>query len=497
MAAQYGLNDYGFAIPSLDDLIADTKQSLIRTFGENFNTQANTVVDKLTTILNEREYQLILLAAAVYSAQTLAGAEGIYLDELLGRRGIYRRGKTRGSGTIQMVVNNTVPYNMIYSASTYSIDSGNFVLTQDTPVAGNILAQQILNQDWVLGNYTFQMINQNDGSTKSMNLTLSNKVPNSPQLNAFMSSIKDFIVDNSTQLNEDRIFIDSAGGSMYIGYDANKKMIGLNSRVDFRSSPVVGQRTITLEVIAAEAGAISREANTVTNITPTPSGFISMTNMTAFNDGSDVETDTDYKVRASQSTAAGAAATRPAVISAVLNVEGVSKVRVFSNNTGETDQYGVPAYKFETVVYGGSTEEISEALYNTIALSNATYGNVFYDVTTEDDQTERIYHSKAQARELAIRVRYKGKLLSVTEQNTIKDALKAVVDPLNIADTLYNIQLVSAVGSSISPGRFTQLLVDVKNADQPDSAYTNSDVVAGMTEVFALDTDDITFQQII
>ncbi|WNT48321.1 baseplate protein [Salmonella phage SPLA5a] len=396
-----------------------------------------------------------------------------------------------------MVINNTVPYNMIYNSATYSIDSGNFVLTQDTPVAGNIFAQQILNPDWVLGNYTFNMINQNDGSSKSMSLTLSNKTPNSAQLNAFMSSIKDFIIANTTQLNEDRIFIDSAQGALYIGYDANKNMIGLNSRVDFRSSPVLGQRTITMEVIAAEAGEISREANTVTNISPTPSGFISMTNMTAFNDGSDVETDTEYKVRAANSTAAGAAATRPAVISAVLGVEGVSKVRIFSNNTGSTDQHGVPAYKFETVVYGGSTEDISEAIYNTMALSNATYGNVFYDITTEDDQTERIYHSKAQARELAIRVRYKGKLLSVTEQNTIKDALKAVVDPLNIADTLYNIQLVSAVGSSISPGRFTSLFVDVKNVGQPDSSYTNGDVVAGMTEVFALDTDDITFQQII
>ncbi len=85
-----------------------------------------------------------------------------------------------------------------------------------------------------------------------------------------------------------------------------------------------------------------------------------------------------------------------------------------------------------------------------MALSNATYGNVFYDITTEDDQTERIYHSKAQPVNLqsvfVTKVNY-----SVTEQNTIKDALKAVVDPLNIADTLYNIQLVSAVGSSISP----------------------------------------------
>lgn len=497
MATQYGLSDYGFTIPSLDDLIADTKQTLIRTFGENFNTQANTIADKLTTIFNEREYQIILLAAAVYSAQTIAGAEGIYLDELLSRRGVYRRGKTKSSGSVQMAVNNTVPYNMVYAASAYTFDSGNFVLNDDTTMAGNILAQKILNKDWIVGNYSFQINNQNTGTTSQLNLQLTNKTPNSSQLNSFMASIKNFIVTNTSQLNDDRIIIDSPNGALYIGYDSTLTMVGLNSRVDFRTSPVIGERTITMDVVAVEAGELSREKDTVTTISPTPSGFLSLNNMSAFTEGTNVETDTEYKVRASNTTASSAAATRPAVISAVLGVSGVSKVKIFSNNTGVTDQNGVPPYKFETVVYGGSTEDISKALYNTIALSNATYGNVFYDVPTEDNQTERIYHSKAQARELAVRVRYKGKLLSVTEQTTIKDALKAVVDPLNIADTLYNIQLVSAVGSSISAGRFTQLFVDVKNVNDPDSSYTTEDVVAGMDEVFSLDTENISFLQII
>lgn len=497
MATQFGLTDYGFAIPSLDDLIADTKQSLIRAFGENFNTQANSIADKLTTILNEREYQLILLAASVYSAQTLAGAEGIYLDELLGRRGVYRNGKTKGSGTLQMVINNTVPYNMVYAADTYSIDSGNFVLSEDTAVFGNIFAQKILNTDWVVGNYTFQIVNQLDGTTKVLPLTLSNKTPGNAALNTFMNSVKNFIVQNTTQLNADRIQIDTSAGAMYIGFDTNKALIGLNSRVDFRSSPIVGQRTITMDAIAVEAGSISREANTVTTISPTPSGFISMTNLTAFNEGADVETDTEYKLRASNTVATGSKATRPAVVSALLGVEGVSKVKIFANNTGSTDQNGVPPYKFETIVYGGSTEDISNTLYQTIALSNGTYGNVFYDVTTEDNQVERIYHTKATARQLAVRVRYAGKILSATEQDTIKDALKAVVDPLNIADTLYNIQLVSAVGASISAGRFTQLFVDVKNLSAPDTAYSTADVTAGLTEVFDLSTDDISFLQII
>lgn len=495
MAANFGLKDYGFAVPALDDLIVDTKQSLIRLFGENFNTQSNSVVDKLTSIYNEREYQLILLASAVYSAQTMAGAEGIYLDDLLSKRGIYRRGQTKGSGSIQMTVNNTVPYNMIYSANAYSIDSSNFVFSQDISLAGNIVAQQILNSDLAIGTYKLQITNLNDGTIKTRDLVLTNKTPNSAALNSFLSSLKNFILENTSQLNENRILIDSANGSIYIGYDANKNMIGLNSRVDFRTSPILGTRTITMDVIAVEAGLISREANTVTSISPTPGGFVSMTNLVEFSDGSDVETDNEYKLRAMNTTASSAAATRPAVISKLLTVEGVTKVRIFANNTDKTDQNGVPPYKFETVVYGGSTEKISQALYEVIALSNNTYGNVYQDINTEDEQIERIYHSKAISRELAVRVRYVGKALSITEQDTIRDALKQIVDPLNISDTLYNIQLVSAVGSAIAAGRFNKIIVETKDLAAPDSAYTAADRVAQMTEVLTLDTDDISFVQ--
>lgn len=496
MASNYGLTDSGFSLPSLDSLITDTKQALIRVFGENFNTQSNTIVDKITTILNEREYQLILLASAVFSAQTLAGAEGIYLDELLGRRGIYRRGKTKGSGSVQMTINNTVPYSMVYASNAYTIDSGNFVFTSDVPVAGNIIAQRIQNTNIAVGNYTFSIVNLTDGLTKTMSLSLTDKTPNSASLNAFFSSIKNFIVTNTSRLDEDKIIIDSRNGAMYIGYDSNGDLVGLNSRVDFRSSPILGNRTITMDVIAVAAGEISREKDTVTNITPTPSGFISMTNLGEFSNGFDVETDNEYKLRAANISSTSAAATRPAVISALLNVDGVSKVKIFSNNTGETDQNGVPPYKFIPVVYGGTTEDISKALYNTIALSNATYGNIYYDVPTEDDQVERIYHSKAYSRDLAIRVRFQGKAITSTEQDTIKSALVSVVSPLNIADTLYNIQLVSAVGASVALNRFTQLIVEVKNLTDPDTSYTSADVTASNNEVFALNTDDITFQMI-
>lgn len=491
----YGLNDYGFTIPTLDKLIADTKTSLISAFGENFNTQSNSVIDKLTTILNEREFQLILLAAAIYSSGTLAGAEGIYLDELLGRRGIYRRGETKSTGTVEMTVNSTVPYSMIYTPSSFSIDNGQFVLTGNVSAAGALIAQRILNSELVLGRYTIQIVSSVDNAMKSMVLTLRNKTPGSEDLNSFLFSIKEFIVQNTTDLNEEAIFVDSDAGALYIGYDSDKAFTGLNSRVDFRTSPICGTRTLALEVVALEAGVLSREEGTVTQISPTPSGFISLNNRSTFVEGNDVETDNEYKIRSQSITTDTAKATRPAVISAVLETEGVQKVKVFTNNTSEKDQYGIPAYKFEVVVYGGVTEFISQALYETIALSNSTFGNTYADIPTEDGGSERIYHSKAASRSYNILIKYRGKVLSTTEQETIRRSIRVMTEGLNIADTLYNIQIISAVASASTSGRFTQLSAWVKKTSDPITEYTEDDVVLGMREVFSLDTSNIIFQQ--
>lgn len=140
MASNYGLTGSGFNLPPLDDLVQETKKTFKSSFGEDFNTESNSVADKLIQIFNEREYQLWLMMGAVYYAQTLQGAEGIYLDDLFGKLGIFRLGKTKSTGSVIMTIDNSVPYNTIYSASTYTVDT-DYELSSDTQVAGNITAR--------------------------------------------------------------------------------------------------------------------------------------------------------------------------------------------------------------------------------------------------------------------------------------------------------------------------------------------------------------------
>jgi len=494
MASNYGLTGSGFNLPPMDDLVEETKKTFKSAFGEDFNTESNSVADKMIQIFNEREYQLWLLMGSVYYSQTMQGAEGIFLDDLFGKQGIYRLGKTKSTGSVIMTLDDTVPYNAVYSAGTYTIDT-DYQLSTDVQVAGNIIAQKILSTDLKPGGYRFQIQNIADQSVKTLNLTLLSTSGTS--LSTFYGQIKDFIVDNTIESNRDRIIIDSTEGALYIGYDSSKKIIGLSSRVDFRTNPLIGEKTIVMDAKAIQAGVLSRDAHSVRTISPTPEGFVDMDNLSDFIAGADVESDNEYRIRATVSMSDGKA-TRPAIVSALLNrVEGIEKVRIFNNNTDKTNGLGIPPYRFMVVCYGGGTAEISQVLYDFIAMSNNTYGSTFYDITTEDDQIERIWHTKAVARNLEVRVRYRGRPLSVTEETAITDALVTSINGAMIAGTLYNVRLVGTVMSSTSPDRFTQVYVDIKNKGEPDDDYLNTDISADPTQVFIVEPEDITFSQIV
>ena len=121
--ATYGLNSFGFLRPSLTEIVEQRKQAYRDLFGSNINTNDNSVIDKIVSIEADRENQVWMQMQEVYDSQTYQGAEGKYLDDLFSRRGIYRNGLTKATGSVEMVLNNTVPYNTTYSSGTYKVNS--------------------------------------------------------------------------------------------------------------------------------------------------------------------------------------------------------------------------------------------------------------------------------------------------------------------------------------------------------------------------------------
>lgn len=496
----YGLNPYGFNRPTLQNIISERLQSYRDVFGSNINTNDNSIINKIVSIEADRENQIWQMAQEVFDSQTYQGAEGIYLDDLFSRRGIYRRGVTKATGSVQMFLEPSVPYNTTYSAGTYKVNS-TFSLQQDVLVSGNIIAHKMLNSQLSTGSYTFTIVNTTTSATATLNLTLSDKTPNSSALNTFFNSIKDFIVNNTIAANSSRIFIDSANGSMYIGYSSATNLIGLFQKVDFKVSPQTGQKCITFDVIADTAGFNPVSIGQINTISPTPTGFASIQNIEAFYSGSNVESDAEYRARASTTVASPAAATRSAIINGLLTgVDGVSKVKVFSNPTGTTSPAGTPPYKFVTVVYGGDTPSISKKLYDLIACSNTTWGNVTYSVDTEDGEVEIIRHSKAVEKDVAIRVSYKttqNRPLADSEKQQIITGLLSTLGSYSIHPAVYNIQLVSSVTNALPLVQFISLIVEIKLATDPDSSYSNATYNTSIEDVLVLTENNIFFNQVV
>lgn len=494
-----GITSAGFTRKTLGEIITETKDTVKETFGSNQNVAENSFWDKIITIQSNRESDVWEVLEDVFYSQTLVGAENKYLDDILSKRGIFRKGKTAASGTNQMTIDNTVAYTTIYAKDSLSVLEGTFKNSSDFSVAGNISAIKIKNTDVPAGSYIFTILNHNTSVTESLNLTLVTNAVGSADLNNFYQAIKDFIVDNTVAGNTDYIQIDTASGTLYAGFNTSLELSGLNSTIDLKSTPIVGERTINFDVLAVDKGFNRVYAKSVTSISPTPPGFISITNINGYFTGTDVESDASYRARASTTTSSGEKATRAAIISGMLDgVEGLKNIRLFPNPTGTTSPEGVPPHSLMVVSYGGTTQDISETLYDLVGTPTNTYGNVGYTVYTEDNSTETIYHSKAIEKKISVRVSYKttnNKPLTDTEKNNIISNISDLSDTFNINSTVFNVQLTSAVTSVVNISRFSQLDVETKDKDDPDTSYSTANVNTGVTEICVILDEDITFLQ--
>lgn len=283
----YGLTSAGFTRPTLTDIIADTKNEYRYVFGQNVNVAENSMLDKIITIHAEREYSLWELMENVYYSQTLAGAEGKYLDDIYSKQGVYRNAATKASGAVFVGVDNTVPYTFEFSAGVYTTLNGTFINTTSINISGNVAAQTIKTTDLSIGIYTFT-ITDPQGITQTLNLNLTNTSIGSSQVNSFFAAIREFIVGYTTNNNYELIQIDTLAGIIYIGYDTNLNLKGLQTTISLKSTPIVGTRYISLEFQAISAGYNPVLSSSASEISPKPSGYLSATNPSDFYSGTNV-----------------------------------------------------------------------------------------------------------------------------------------------------------------------------------------------------------------
>ncbi|MBO1727634.1 baseplate J/gp47 family protein [Klebsiella pneumoniae] len=139
--------------------------------------------------------------------------------------------------------------------------------------------------------------------------------------------------------------------------------------------------TVVATATCANSGAVAAVAGSVNGINTPTRGWASVTNPLAATVGIAAETDAELRVRQSQSVALASLTPFAAVDGAIANVEGVTRHKLFENDTETTDANGLPAHSISAIVEGGDATEIANKIRSTKGQGVSTYGTTAVIVT--------------------------------------------------------------------------------------------------------------------
>lgn len=141
-----------------------------------------------------------------------------------------------------------------------------------------------------------------------------------------------------------------------------------------------GGGSVTVFASATETGPFAALAGTVTQIDSPITGWLTATNLLDAFVGSDLETDPDNRARRDRSTAIAAQSVIDSIEARVLNVQGVTQVRVLDNVTLVIDANGLLPKSTGLTVIGGDDNKIAEVYFITKTEGIATNGTTVVQV---------------------------------------------------------------------------------------------------------------------
>ncbi len=140
--------------------------------------------------------------------------------------------------------------------------------------------------------------------------------------------------------------------------------------------------TVLATATSANSGAIAALAGTITTINTPTRGWTSVTNPAAATVGAPAETDAELRIRQGQSVALPSVTPFEGVDGAIANVAGVTRHKLYENDTGAVDVNGLPPHSISAIVDGGDITEIAQTIRGSKGQGTSTYGTT--SVTVPD-----------------------------------------------------------------------------------------------------------------
>ncbi len=412
MSKQYGLTPEGYKTKPFDIMVAEVEEALTGALGSINLTPPSVFSVLINTFLIEVA-KIDLKAEEIYNASYPNTATGYSLDGIADYNGIKRLSATYSSVTAQV------------SAINYTtIPEGSEVLIENT---NNIL---LFPQD----------------------ITVNNEQCNSIALEVIDNTLPEYkiIINNIEYTYEKQLLETTAdiaeGLKLLIAVNTSLSVTRAESiltitSVDYLSlfacfateEIAINSCTTNVDLIAKETGAIAIPEKSVTIIQTPIAGWISVSNRVAGLTGRDLETDIELRARRIKSIKFSGSGTVEAMRARLLNITGVTSVKILENVTDATDINGLPSKSFEALVLGGADLSIAKMIWLAKPAGIKTYGNTEITILDSESKNQIIHFSRS------IKVYVFAKVIITKNSDFIPGSIEAIKQ--NIVNQILKVNL--------------------------------------------------------
>lgn len=219
-------------------------------------------------------------------------------------------------------------------------------------------------------------------------------------------------------------------------------------------SVVIGtDGTVVATATCASSGAVAALAGSITTINTPTRGWLSVTNPQAATVGVAAETDAQLRIRQSQSVALASLTPFDAVDGAIANVSGVTRHKLFENDTDAIDANGLPPHSISAIVEGGDATEIANTIRGVKGQGVSTYGTTSVVVTDKYTNPYTIRFSRPVDVPVYVSITLKA-LTGYTSEigDEIKTEVAAYINSLSIGDSVLLSRVYSPANLGVVSG---------------------------------------------
>lgn len=500
-----GITDYGFVRKTLTEILESMRSNVTTKLGADWNIATGSIEDQFISVFAEQADQIWQGLEGVVSSNTVDGAEGVYLDDVYARQGVYRQDKTKGGG--QAIIQSNMQLlplgSTVGAGATISATNNiNYTTNESVTLDNYASCYKIAASQIVIGtDYTFVVYNANSPSTKTFTRRAISDADKTALLQALVVFANEVILDAPA-----KAYYEPVERVAYIGYNSATNLPNPfpNKRLYVSVTPKVGTIGHNVSITANTAGYYPLSANNLIALSPSYTGYSSVVNYVELNSGSEVQTDAEFRLSALNIKDNSVAGTPDALKSALLKLEGVSAAEVFENPTQDyiydiSSNLVCSPYTYNVVVLGGNDTDVAEVIYKKGYGNTKRYGTYSTTITNTAGQSTLVEYTRASYFDVGVEVAYKSRdntSLTETEKNTITQVLVDAIKSTQIGDYVSPKALAAITYQSVSFGRLRDVVVQIKDLTIPSPSFTSNDLLADYDEKPRLLVENITYRRI-